>query len=83
MARARVVGKPLGERDTHKRAKKCNYEFLVLVSLWYSGPDRYIILLQVSLRLNSTLKNKDKKTKKKLEGICAKDSIRCQHRQCK
>ena len=63
MARARVAGKPLGERDTHRRAKKCNYEFLVLVSLRYSGPDRYIILLQVSLRLNFTLKNKDKKKK--------------------
>lgn len=69
MARARVVGKPLGERDAHRSAKKCNYEFLVLVSLWYSGPERYIILLQVSLMLNSTLKNKDKtKQKQKLGG---------------
>ena len=69
MARPRVVEKPLGGWDTHRPAKKCNYEFLILVSLWYSGPERYIILLQVSLRLNSTLKNKDKtKQKQKLAG---------------
>lgn len=67
MARPRVVGKPLGERDTHRPANKCNYEFLILVSLWYSGPETYIILLQVSLRLNSTLKNNDK-TKTKAGG---------------